>query len=147
MFNFRNVLLTLHILAAILIIGWLAMQSMVIPGAIRRGQAGAVRFGASLSRKIGPASSVVLLLGIWLVLRDGDDGIDFSDKWVGLAIALFVVTAVIGAVFIGKAEERAAEKLEAGQPATDEARTISMLGGLSTVFLLVIVYLMVAKPT
>jgi uncharacterized membrane protein len=143
----RNVLLTLHIFTAIIVIGWLAMQSMVVPGAIRRGNVGAVRFGATLAKKIGPMSTIVLLIGIWLVLRDSHDYAKFSDKWVGLAIVLFVVTAVIGAVFIGKAEETAAEKMEAGQPALEEAKRIAMLGGISTVFLLIIVYLMVAKPT
>lgn len=144
----RNVLLTLHIFVAIITIGWLAMQSMIVPGMIRRGPSSAafVRAGAMMARKIGPASSLVFLLGIWLVLRDGDDGIEFSDGWVGAAMALFIVATVIGAVFIGRAEERAAEKLEAGQPALEEARTISILGGISTLILLTIVYLMVKKP-
>lgn len=143
----HKLLLTGHIFFAIVIIGWLSMQSMVIPGMIRRGQAfaGYVRGSANVSRKIGPSSIVVFLLGIGLVLDN--DGIGFGDMWVSAAMVLFVVTAVIGAVFIGKAEERAAEKLEAGQDAADEARTISMLGGISTLILLVIVYLMVAKPS
>jgi uncharacterized membrane protein SirB2 len=145
-FNLRSVLLTAHILTAMVTIGWLVTQAMVMPGAMRRGHAGAVRFGATVAAKLGPAASSVFLLGIWLVLRDGDDGIDFSDKWVGMAMVLFIVAIVNGAAFIGKAEERAAEKLEAGQPATDEAKRVSMLGGLNMVLLTVIIYLMVAKP-
>ena len=144
----RNVLLTLHIFFAIMTIGWLAMQSMVVPAMIRRGpaSAGFVRGGANFAKRIGPMSSIVFLIGIGLVLRKSDDGIEFSDTWVGLAMVLFIAATVIGAVFIGRAEERAADKLEAGQLANEEARTISMLGGLSTLFLLTIVYLMVAKP-
>lgn len=142
----RNAVLTTHIFFAIVVIGWLAMHSMLVPGAIRKGQAGFVRFGANAAAKIGPTATVVFLLGIWLVLRDGDDGIDFSDAWVSASMLLYIVTAVIGAVFIGKAELRAADKLDAGQDASDEARTVSILGGVSTVLLLVIVYLMVAKP-
>jgi uncharacterized membrane protein len=144
----RNVLLTLHIFFAIVIIGWLVMQSMVVPGMIRRGpsSAGFVRAAANFEKRIGPTSAIVFLIGIWLVLRDGHDGIEFSDGWVGAAMLLFIATAVIGAVFIGGAEERAAEKLEAGEPANAEAARISMLGGISTLFLLTIVYLMVAKP-
>jgi uncharacterized membrane protein len=64
-----------------------------------------------------------------------------------MAIVLFVVATVNGAVFIGKAAERAVGKIEAGQPAADEARLVSMLAALNTVILVVIVYLMVAKPT
>jgi hypothetical protein len=73
MFTLRNVLLTAHILVAIFTIGWLIMDAIVLPGAIRSGQAGADRFAGSVAKKVGPASSLVLLLGIWLVLRDGDD--------------------------------------------------------------------------
>lgn len=143
----RNVLLTAHILAAILTIGWLAMHSMVVPGMIRRGpeSAGFVRAGAELGKKVGPASGVVLLLGLWLVFR-ADDGIEIGDPWVGAAILIYVVTAVIGAVPMAKAEERAAGKLAAGQRADEEAKLLSMLGGISSLLLVVIVYLMVAKP-
>jgi uncharacterized membrane protein len=149
MFNLRNVLLTLHILFAIVVIGWLVMQAMLVPGMIRRGpeSAGWVRGSADFAKKIGPMSTIVFFIGIWLVLRNGDDGIDFSDKWVGIAMVLFVITAVIGAVFIGKAEHMAAEKLAAGQPALEEAKKVAMLGGISTLLLVVIVFLMVAKPT
>ena len=144
----RNVLLTAHILTAILTIGWLAMQSMITPGMIRRGPASAayVRASAEAAKKIGPASVLVFLLGIWLVLRDGDDLADFDKAWVSVSMLLFIVAAVIGAVLIGRAEESAAAKLEAGQPALDEARRISMLGGISTLILVTITYLMVAKP-
>lgn len=144
----RNVLLTAHILVAILTIGWLAMQSMIVPGMIRRGpsSAGYVRASAGVAKKLGPASGLVFLIGIWLVLRDDEDLHDMGDTWVSISMLLFIVAAVVGAVFIGRAEERAAAKLEAGQTALDEARTISMLGGISTLILVVITYLMVAKP-
>jgi hypothetical protein len=142
----RNVLLTAHILFAILTIGWLMTQAMVMPGAIRRGNAGAVRFGVQVAEKLGPAAGVVFLLGIWLVLRNGDDGIEFSDSWVGVSMLLFIVALVNGAVFIGRAEKTAAEKLEAGLDAPEEAKRVSMLGGINAVLLITIVYLMVAKP-
>lgn len=142
----RYVLLTAHIFFAIVIIGWLSMQAMVVPGAIRKGNAGFARFAADTARKVGPTSIVVFLIGIGLVLRDKNDNIDFSDGWVSAAMLLFIVTAVIGAVFIGKAEHAAAGKLEAGENADAEARTIAILGGISTLLLLVIVFLMVRKP-
>ncbi|MDQ1713590.1 MAG: putative integral rane protein [Frankiaceae bacterium] len=147
MFTLRNVLLALHVLTAILLIGWLATQTMVVPGAIRGGpeNAGFVRTASGYAKKIGPASVVVFLLGIWLVAQS--KAYAFKDRWVGIAMVLFVVTAVIGGKFIGDAEQRAAAKLESGQPALEEARTIAMLGGISTLLLVVIVWLMVAKPT
>ena len=142
----RNVLLTLHILVAILTIGWLAMQSMLLPRAIRAGNAGAVRFAHEAGAKLGPLSATVFLLGIWLVLRGGEDGADFNDQWISMSMLLFLVAIVNGSVPIARAEKSAAEKLAAGQPAADEAKRIAMLGGINNLILLVIVWLMVAKP-
>lgn len=142
----RNILLTAHILFAMLTIGWLAMQAMLMPGAIRRGNAGAVRFGANAAEKLGPAAIVVFLLGVWLVLRQADDYAEFEHTWVNASMTMFIVAIVNGAVLIGRAEKRAAEKLEAGQQAPDEAKRVSMLGGLNMLLLIAILYLMVAKP-
>ncbi len=142
----HNVLLTLHILVAILTIGWLAMQSMLLPRVIRSGNAGAVRFSVSASEKIGPMAALVFVLGLALVFRGGEDGSDFNDQWVSVSMLLFIVAIVNGSVFIARTEKRAAEKLESGQQATEEAGRIAMLGGINNVLLLVIVYLMVARP-
>lgn len=146
--DLRDVLLTLHILFAIVIIGWLAMQSMIVPGLIRQGpeNAAAVRASAAVSKKLGPASSVVFLLGIWLGLRDGDGPIDMGDPWLSASMGLFVVTAVLGGAIGGKAEMKAAEKLTAGQPALEEAKRLSIVGTVNMVLLVAIVYLMVDKP-
>lgn len=142
----RDVLLTLHILFAIVTIGWLATQAMLMPGAIRRQNAGAVRFGASAAEKLGPAAIVVFLLGLALVLRQKDDYAEFKHTWVNLSMTLFIAALVNGAVLIGRAEKRAAEKLEAGQPAPEEAARVSMLGGVNMLLLIAIVWLMVDKP-
>lgn len=144
----RNVLLTAHILVAIVTIGWLAMQSMVTPGLIRGGpkNAGAVRASANVAKKLGPLSVLVFLIGLALVLRRADDGADFDDMWVSLSMLIFIVTAVLGGAVGGKAELRAADKLEAGQPADDEARRLSIVGGVNMLLLVAIVWLMVDKP-
>ena len=146
--DLRDVLLTLHILFAIVIIGWLAMQSMIVPGLIRQGpeNASAVRASAAVSRKLGPASVVVFLLGIWLALRDGNDAIDMGDPWLSASMGIFIVTAVLGGAVGGKAEMQAAEKLTAGQPALEEAKRLSLVGTVNMVLLVVIVFLMVDKP-
>ena len=147
MWNLRNVLLTLHILVAIVTIGWLMLDAMVLPRAIRAGQAEVVKFAGGIAQKVGPIAGLVLVFGVWLVLRDAHDGIDFSSKWVGMAIALFILAMVNGSVLIGGTARRAVGKLMAGQNADDDARRISMLAGINAVFLTAIVYLMVARPT
>lgn len=142
----RNILLTLHILLAIVTIGWLITQAMLMPRAIREGNAGAVRFGSRAAEKIGPASALVFLLGLALVLRKADDYAEFEHLWVNLSMTLFIVAIVNGSVLISRAERRAADRLEAGETATDEAKRVSMLGGINMLLLIAIVYLMVAKP-
>jgi uncharacterized membrane protein len=144
--NARNVLLTLHILFAIVTIGWLAMQALLMPGAIRRGEAAWVRVGAKAAEKFGPAAIVVFLLGLALVLRVKDDYAEFKHTWVSTSMLLFVVAIVNGAVFIGGAERRAAAKLAAGTPAPEEASRIRLLGLLNLAILTTIVWLMITKP-
>jgi uncharacterized membrane protein len=144
--NARNVLLTLHILFAILTIGWLATQALLMPGAIRRGEAAFVRIGAKAAERFGPAAVVVFLLGIALVLRVKDDYAEFKHAWVSASMLLFVVAITNGAVFIGGAEKRAATKLAAGTPAPEEAARVRVLGLLNVTILTVIVWLMVTKP-
>lgn len=122
------------------------MQAMVVPRAIRDGNAGALRLSAATSRKLGPLSGLVFLLGLWLVLRQKDDWAEFDHMWVSISMLLFIVAAVIGSVLIGKAEQSALEKIEAGQSAADEASRVAMFGGINMVLLIVITYLMVAKP-
>lgn len=144
----RNVLLTAHILVAMMTIGWLALQGLVVPGLIRKGPANAayVRTSSDIAAKVGPSSALVFALGIWLVLRDGDDPYDFSEPWISASMAIFVVTAVIGAVLIGRTEERAATRLEAGEDAAEEAGKLALWSAVDLVLFVVVLWLMVAKP-
>lgn len=142
----RDVLLTAHILVAIVTIGWLAMQAMLLPRAIRAGNAPVVRFANAAAEKIGPLSGLVFLLGLALVLRQKDDYAEFSHTWISVSMLLFIVAIVLGAVFINRAEKAAIAKLDAGQSAAAEAGRVAMLGGINVTLLVVIVYLMVAKP-
>jgi uncharacterized membrane protein len=144
--NARNVLLTLHVLVAILTIGWLAMQAMLLPRAIRDGNAPVVRFANAAAEKIGPLAGLVFLLGLALVLRQKDDHAEFSHMWVSASMLMFVVAIVNGSVFINRTEKAAIAKLDEGQSAAAEAGRVAMLGGINVLLLVGIVYLMVAKP-
>ncbi|HEV2889270.1 MAG TPA: DUF2269 family protein [Frankiaceae bacterium] len=142
----RNVLLTAHILVALVTIGWLAAQSMLIPRAIRTGNAAAVRFSIAAAEKLGPTAITVFLLGVWLVVRQKDDYAEFRYTWVSASMTLFILALLNGSVLIARAERAAAAKLEAGQDARAEASRVAMLGGINMLMLIAIVYLMVAKP-
>jgi uncharacterized membrane protein len=101
-----------------------------------------------LDRRIAnPSYIVVLVAGVGLVLTGG---FSFESLWVAASIALYVVVAVIGATLYAPAMRRQ-QALAAIDPTTPEydaaARRSRMLGGLATGLVLVIVVLMVVKPT
>jgi uncharacterized membrane protein len=101
-----------------------------------------------LDRRIAnPSYIVVLIAGVGLVLTGG---FSFESLWVAASIALYIAVAVIGAVLYAPAMRRQQALAEA-DPSTPEyeaaARRSRMLGGLATGLVLVIVVLMVVKPT
>lgn len=101
-----------------------------------------------LDRRVAnPSYIVVLLAGIGLVLTGG---FSFESLWVAASIVLYIVVAVIGAMLYAPAMRRQQALAEA-DPSTPDyeaaARRSRMLGGLATGLVLVIVVLMVVKPT
>lgn len=144
--NSRNVLLWLHILVAMVTLGPLVLFDMVVPATVRSGNVGAVRWVARRNKVLAPLTAVVALLGIALVLRDGDDPYTFSDGWISASLGIYLLMAVNGVAVLERTLGRAADRLEAGQDASAEASRLSLFGALNIVGLLVILWLMVAKP-
>ncbi|GEM_PF-1758840 len=99
-------------------------------------------------RALTPAVIVVLITGVWLVLDSA--AWRFSQLWVILALALFGLAFLIGAVFLSRVViqmERAVGTGASG--AADGAALVSrwMLGyGMILVILLVALWDMVFKP-
>ena len=144
----RNVLLALHIALAVAVIGPLVLFDLVAPALVRKGREAlpVLRWIHGSSRVLGPAVSLVFLLGIVLVLRDGKDATQFGDTWVWLAMLLLITAAVNGAVFIARTLETIIAKTDTGQAVAAETSRLSLLGALNVVIMLTITYLMVAKP-
>jgi uncharacterized membrane protein len=141
----RNILLFLHISAALLILGSLIFMDMLTPGLVRGGRdnLSTLRKFHQLGRVFGPSASIIFILGIALVFR-GD--FSWGDAWISASMLLFIVAAVVGAVPITKTLELAISKLDDGHPVEAEAGRLGMLGGIQILIVLTIVYLMVAKP-
>jgi uncharacterized membrane protein len=145
-----EVLLFIHILAAMVWVGGSIMLFIVTGRVDRTGDAQfRARFmttAAVVGPVIGASSFVVLGAGIWMVLER--DAIELSQTWIWLALILFGVTAIGGLAYFGPASKRIVAALEAGQmeEADRRARTFSLASRLDTLLLLVIVGLMVFKP-
>lgn len=101
-----------------------------------------------LDRRIAnPSYIVALVAGIGIVLTGP---YSFKSLWIALSIGLYVLVAVIGIVLYAPAVRRqqALAETELGSAAYESAASRSrMLGGLAILIVLVIVALMVFKPT
>jgi uncharacterized membrane protein len=145
-----------HLLGAFLLVSGTVVAGVAFEAGRRRGTPaeivlllGLARVGAAF---VGIGLLAVLGFGLWLV-HLGDWG--YEAGWVDAAIALFVVSAVLGG-YGGQAPKRArqlARRLAAeGRPVTDELRALladraALLANYASAILMIaILVLMVWKP-
>jgi uncharacterized membrane protein len=93
-----------------------------------------------------PAYIVVLVTGVLMVLTGG---YSFETGWIAAAIVLYIVTAIVGVTLFAPALRR--QQAEAERDPTSPAYAAAanrsnLFGVLTVVIVIVIVYLMVAKP-
>ncbi len=140
-----------HVLGAMVWLGGLATLTLFGTQVRRSGDAAAVgRFVGSL-RVIGPvlltpAVVLVFVFGVWMV---GDSAAwDLGQRWVRLALGLFVLAFVIGAAF----QSRTAVLAQCAVDANDDREAVHQLRRWSwgmlviLILLLLITWDMVFKP-
>jgi uncharacterized membrane protein len=95
---------------------------------------------------IGVSAVLVVASGAWMVVES--DTIELSQLWVWLGLALFLLSAIVGAAYFGPTSNRIVGALEGGQieEADRRAGVFNLVSRLDTLLLLVIVGLMVFKP-
>ena len=101
-----------------------------------------------LDRRIAnPSYGIAFVAGAATVVTGG---FSFESLWVAASIVIFIIVAIIGSVLYAPAIRRQ-QALAQVDPTTPEygaaARRSRMLGGIATGLVLVIVVLMVVKPT
>jgi uncharacterized membrane protein len=133
-------LLLVHILGAMVWLGGLAVLSAIVTHIVRaRDFEGAGQLLSSL-RLVGPlllapAPVILLVAGIWLVLK----GWEFGDGWVVLALVLLAVAFLVGAVFQNRAAIGAGRALAAGEHADGMRHLCRWSWGSRFILLLLIV--------
>ena len=139
----RTILLSLHVGTAILFLGPVTVAASMFP---RYAAAGDLPVAGALNRVTriyGLLSILVAVLGIILAVR-----IDaFDQPWVSWSLGLFVVAAVIQVAVVEREQGRLLAAIGAegvGQPRLAGVRAGT---GLFAILWIVIVVLMVGKPS
>jgi uncharacterized membrane protein len=145
-----ELLLFVHIVAVAVWVGGSVMLGFV---SARIEGTGDAAFRARFARAagivgplIGVSAVLVVASGLWMVVES--DPIELSQLWVWLSLALFVLSAIVGAAYFAPASNRIIAALEGGQveEADRRAGVFNLVSRLDTLLLLVIVGLMVFKP-
>jgi uncharacterized membrane protein len=139
-----------HILGAMAWLGGGAVLALMALRVRRSTDAASYReFAGTLSyvgpRVLAPGVAAVLVFGIWMVLES--PAFDFAQAWIAIAIGLFAVAFVIGAIYlsrVGIAMGRADAADVAGQRRLVDRWLIGY--GVVLLVLLIAVWDMVFKP-
>ena len=145
-----EVLLFVHIVAMAVWVGGSIMLGFLSSKLERSGDADYRARFARDANIVGPiiGVSAVLVLGTGIGMVLDSPAVELSQTWVWLGLAMFGVTAVVGAAYFGPATERIVKALEAGQKEEGDRRVkqFNLVSRLDTLFLIAIVGVMVFKP-
>jgi uncharacterized membrane protein len=167
----ETVLNVLHVVAAVFIVGPMAILPMTGLRAIRAGEGGQVATLAKSARVFTLLSLVVVFFGFGVMgMAEKKDNLSFATPWILISIILYVIALVISLTLVVPGLRAAADRLQvtaaaaprnAGAPghaAADlagkepgsergkEYGRIAAGSGLVTLLLLVVVILMVWRP-
>lgn len=139
-----NLVVSLHVLAAVFLLGPLVFATSATPRAIRTGGADTLRFLARTSRLYAYGSILVLVLGASQV--QSKYGYHWSQLWVWLSTALFVVAFALLTALVLPAQRRALAALEGDGDASRQLPVINAAAGLAALSFGAIVFLMIYQP-
>ncbi len=139
-----NLVVSLHVIAAVFLLGPLVFATSATPRAIRTGGADTLRFLARTSSIYAYASILVLLLGVANV--QSRYGYHFGQTWIWLSLVLFVAALGLLIAVVLPAQKRALTALEAGGDAAGQVPVIAAAGGTAALLFAVIVFLMIYQP-
>lgn len=141
------VVLVLHLLAALFVVGPLAVTAVTSPRLARAGSVDALRTAERMTRAYALASVVVVLLGAVLVGSSGPgEAWEQSQLWVSASYGLWFVAVALTLGLVVPAQRKAVKALEAGEDTADAAGRMTLGGGLAMLAWVLIVVLMVVKP-
>lgn len=140
----------LHVVAAVFIVGPMAILPMTAMRAVRGGNAPQVAMLAKSTTVFSLLSLVVALLGFGLVgMADPKYNLSVTTPWVLWSIILYIIALGLTLFLVVPTMRRAADALE-GAAAADAGATrypaIAAGSGVASLLLVAVVVLMVWKP-
>jgi len=141
-----DLITSLHVIAAVFLIGPLVFAASASPRALRSGaeSLGTLKFLAKTTQVYGYASLLVVVLGMANVRRS--NGITFSQTWVWLSLVLTVVAIGIFVLLVAPAQKAAATDITEGRSPAGRLPLIAAGSGIASLALAVVVFLMIYKP-
>lgn len=142
---------TLHVVAAVFIVGPMAILPMTGMRAIRAGQGRQVDVLARSTFVFSLLSLVVVVFGFG-ILPFSKYGTTVTTPWVLASLIIYVVAlglSILGVVPVMRSAAEALTAAPAGGAAVDTKRAysrVAMLSGIASLLLVVIVVLMTWKP-
>jgi uncharacterized membrane protein len=144
-----TVLTALHVVAAVFLVGPMAILPMTALRALRAGEWSMVSTLATSTRVFSLASLLVAVLGFGVV-GTADERFDLSvtTSWVLTSIILYVIALALSLAVVVPAMKRAAGELEGGRGEAARALYVRIAAGSGVVSLLLVAVtvLMVWKP-
>lgn len=146
-----ELLLFIHVLAAATWVGGAVMLKVQSARALKSDPNRAAELALE-TEKVGttvlmPASIALLVAGLWLTF---ELGYDFEPLWVKLGLAIYVVSAVAGAVFLGPLYKQVGQLRAERGPGDAEVmarlQRISTLSWIDLGLLVAAVFVMTVKP-
>ncbi len=152
----NTLVLSLHVVAAVFIVGPMAILPQTALRAIRAGQGAMVEVLARSTMIFTLISLVVAVLGFGaLGTAPKADGLKMTTGWVLSALLVYLIAFAVGMFVVVPSLRRAADHLQqapelqqaAGtQTRTADYRRIAMGSGIVSLLLVVVTVLMVWKP-
>jgi len=144
-----TVLTVLHVVAAVFLVGPMAILPMTALRALRAGEWSMVSTLAVSTRVFSLASLVVAVLGFGVV-GTADERFDLSvtTSWVLTSIILYLIALALSLAIVVPALKRAAGELESGRGEAARALygRIAAGSGVVSLLLVAVTVLMVWKP-
>ena len=141
----------IHVLLAIIAVGFNATYGILLARAAREPEheLHVLKTVKTLDdRFANPAYALLLISGVSMVLLVQ---IPFSTFWIAASLVLYAIVVVLGLFFYTPTLRKQIQVFESQGPATDEYKKLSTRGtvvGIATsIPILIIVFLMVLKPT